>query len=420
LNTGSEPVSATALALDPTGGALAGSRNPATRAFGAGNQVPIFDYQMFDFEAAASRLGSVLITSAKRLVGFFLVFDSDLRRFADGVDVSDQTSTDLILMRHLSAAGNSASYIVVNPGVNPANIKATLYTTSGTVVGTSKSASVPAHGQLVLGFEEVTLENGYVRVQSDRPVSALELFGNSEVLSAIRAAVTGTEGRLYFPHFAVNGGFTSLIGIVNSGDQPTDIVLTAHSSDGTLLAAPVSRTLVSGGQLLESVADIFGLPSGSLSTGYIIGKSSRGGVAGFTAFRYEVGLAKSAAAVPAMSVPAPTLLFSHIAHQVAAGSGGTYQTGIALLNPFGVPVSYTLRVFDGNGMELATVSDTLGPGEKVAKILSHPIPGVGFFTRALPLGSGHVEVTADLGLLGFELFFTEDFSQLASVPAQLP
>jgi hypothetical protein len=353
-------------------------------------------------------------------VGFFLVFDSELRRFADGVDVSDQTSTDLILMRHLSASGSSTSYVVVNPGVNPANVRATLYTTSGTVAGTAKSAVVPAHGQLVVGFDSVTLENGYVRVQSDRPVSALELFGNRDALSAIRAAATGTEGRLYFPHFAVNGGFTSLIGIVNSGGQPADIVLTAHSSEGTLLAAPVSRTLVSGGQLLESVGDIFGLPPGPLTTGYIIGKGSRGGVSGFTAFRFEVGLAKSAAAVPAMSIPATTLLFSHIAHQVAAGSGGTYQTGIALLNPFGVPVPYTLRVFDGNGVQLATVSDTLGSGQKVAKILSHPVPGVGFFTKALPLGSGHIEVTADLGLLGFELFFTEDFSQLASVPAQVP
>jgi hypothetical protein len=119
-----------------------------------------------------------------------------------------------------------------------------------------------------------------------------------------------------------------------------------------------------------------------------------------------------------MSVPAPTLLFSHIAHQVAAGSGGTYQTGIALLNPFGVPIGYTIKVFGGDGAQLASGSGILGAGEKIAKILSHPVEGVGFFTEPLPLGSGHVEVAGELGLLGFELFFTEDFSQLASVPAQ--
>ena len=61
----------------------------------------------------------------------------------------------------------------------------------------------------------------------------------------------------------------------------------------------------------------------------------------------------------------------------------------------------------------------MGPYEKVAKILSHPVVGAGFFTQPLPLASGHIEVTSDYGLLGFELFFTEDYSQLASVPAQV-
>jgi hypothetical protein len=51
--------------------------------------------------------------------------------------------------------------------------------------------------------------------------------------------------------------------------------------------------------------------------------------------------------------------------------------------------------------------------------LSHPVAGAGFFTQSLSLGSGHVEVLTDYGLLGFELFFTEDYSQLASVPAQI-
>jgi len=60
------------------------------------------------------------------------------------------------------------------------------------------------------------------------------------------------------------------------------------------------------------------------------------------------------------------------------------------------------------------------PGEKIAKLLSHHVPGAGFFTQLLPLGSGHVEVTSDYGLLGFELLFTDTFSQLASVPAQIP
>ena len=60
----------------------------------------------------------------------------------------------------------------------------------------------------------------------------------------------------------------------------------------------------------------------------------------------------------------------------------------------------------------------MGPHAKVAKLLSHPVSGAGFFTQAISLGNGHVEVTSDYPLVGFELFFTEQLTQLASVAAQ--
>jgi hypothetical protein len=61
----------------------------------------------------------------------------------------------------------------------------------------------------------------------------------------------------------------------------------------------------------------------------------------------------------------------------------------------------------------------LGPRQKVARLLSHPTAGAGFFTQPISLSGGHVEVQSSYGLIGFELFFTEDLSQLASVPAQI-
>ena len=162
-----------------------------------------------------------------------------------------------------------------------------------------------------------------------------------------------------------------------------------------------------------------GTGNGSLQTGYVIAQGDQPGIMGFTNFTFNDGVHNSTAAVPADSVPNPHLLFSHVAHGVNAGTGVPYQTGIALVNPFGAPVEYTLSVYDGTGALVAQTSDTMAPHQKVAKILSHPVAGAGFFTQPLTLGSGHVEVTSDYGLLGFELFFTEDYSQLASVPAQI-
>ena len=116
-------------------------------------------------------------------------------------------------------------------------------------------------------------------------------------------------------------------------------------------------------------------------------------------------------------VPARRFIPSRFANDAAAGSG-TYFTGIALLNPYGVPVQYTMKVYDNTGAVKATLTDTIGAGQKISKYLSHPSAGAGYFTQALALSSGHVEVTSEVGLIGFELFYTPDVSQLSSVPAQ--
>ncbi|NWG13691.1 MAG: right-handed parallel beta-helix repeat-containing protein, partial [Acidobacteria bacterium] len=418
LNAGDRDVTALFFAFDSGGALLAGTKNPSAGSFGQGTQVPILGWQLFGFDYESSRIGSALVSAADRLVGFFLVFDRGFARIADGVDVSDATATDLILMRHLSEPPAGTTYVIFNPGATPANVSATLYAPDGSVAGLPQSSVIQSKGQAIVTFSTAPPQAGYARVRSDRPVSALEFFGDTAQLSALRAAAPGTDARLYFPHFAVNGGFTTLIGIVNGAGRSAEVTLSAYSSSGQSLCAPVKRTLVSGGQLLEPVGDLFGIPAGPLTTGYIVGQSTRGGVTGFTSFVYESGPARSAAAVPAASVPAQELLFSHIAHQAPAGVGGTYQTGIALLNPFGFTVIYSMRVYGGDGSLRAEKTGLLGPGEKVAKMLSHAVPGAGFFTEPLPMSSGHVEVTAEPGLLGFELFFTEDFSQLASVPAQ--
>ncbi len=417
LNNNTFPIIAGFSAYDPTGVLIAGTSNPAAQTIGAGAQVPILGHQLFGYDYTSSQLGAVLAGSRDRLTGFFLIFDRGFSRFADGVDVSDGAGTTLSFIRHLNDASGHTSYCLFNPGVNPANVSATLYTTAGSTVGTTKTGLIAPKGQFVFSFDDVTLSSGSVRVESDRPVAGIELFGNTTELSALRAAPPATEARLYFPHFAVNGGFSTGIGIVNTAGNASALTLIAYYSDGSRLGLPVTRTLGSNAQLFESVASLFGLGAGTLTTGYIEVQSDTGGLAGYTGFRYDDGRVQSAAAVPAIAIPRQKLLFSHIAHQVPAGSS-TYQTGIALLNPFGVRVSYTMRVFDGTGAKRAEMTSTIGPGEKISRYLSHPAAGVGFFTQALPLSSGHVEVTSDLGLIGFELFYTEDISQLASVPAQ--
>src|SRR5262249_18836375 len=293
--------------------------------------------------------------------GFFLLFDREFRRFADGVDVSGEAFTDLIFMRHVSDAAAKTAYVLFNPGVSPARATSTVYSSSGSNLGISSTATLGAKGQALVRFDSVSGTPAYIRVQSDRPLAGLQISGKAAEVSALRAVPTGSEARLFFPHFAVNGGFSTIVGVTAAGAGQT-LVLSASRSDGRPIGTPVRKLLAANEQLIDSVAALFGIAPGPLETGYLVARGTAAGLVGFTSFRYDDGVNSSAASVPATSIPRKNLLFSHIAHQVAAGAGGNYQTGIALLNPFGVAVPYTIRVFDGAGTKVAEKTDTLGPG----------------------------------------------------------
>jgi parallel beta-helix repeat protein len=419
LNYESSGVAANFTAYSPLGGLLGGTTNPATRTIGSDAEIPILDYQLFGFDAASQSLGGVLASSLQRIAGFFLIFDPSFARLTNGTSVSDQTATDLVFMRHESDSAGKATYVLFNPGVNSANITANLWASSGTLMDAPKTATIAAKGQFIFAFNSVTSSSGYVRVQSDRPISGLELYGNTQEISVLGFSPPASDARLFFPHIALNQGYTTLIGMTNPNSTTANVELTAYSDNGQILGTPAPIQLAPNGQLLQGASDLFGIGSGALTTGYVVAESDQAGVQGFTAFSYNDGIHQSAAAVPVDSVPRQHLLFSHVAHQVPAGSGESYLTGVALLNPFGTTIDYTMQVFDGSGNLVAQMSDVLAPHQKVAKILSHPQAGAGFFTQSLPLSSGHIEVLTSYGLLGFELFFTQDLSLLASVPAQI-
>ncbi len=418
LNEGDSPGAATFACYTPAGNLLPAVTDPASETLAAASQLPVLAYQLFGFDSGVPVLGSILAGSSQRLTGFFLLFDEAFRKFATGATVSDRTARDLVFMRHESDQNGNASYVVFNPGVEPANITATQYSAGGTIVGSARTAVVGPKAQLILGFNDPATSSGYVRVTSDQPVSGVELLGGVQQVTALNASTPASDARLIYPHFAANQGFSTLIGVVNTTAIPANISLTALDESGSVIGTPAAVTLAGGAQLLDSVTSLFHLQTGPLQTGYVIAQSDEAGVVGFATFSHDDGSHLATAILPADSLPRQLLLFSHVAHGVPAGAGGSYQTGIALLNPFGTTVSYTISVFDGTGREIAQRSNTLGPHGKIAKYLSHRVAGAGFFTQPITLGSGHIEVSSDYGLFGLELFFTEDFSQFAGVSAQ--
>jgi minor extracellular serine protease Vpr len=395
---------------------LPGTVNPFSKSLSPQGQLAILDWQMFGFDSTATARGGVLGDTDSPSEGFVFLADDGFSKFATGVNATSQQANDLVFMRHESGAGKATSYVIFNPGVNSANVTATSVDPGG-ASDNQQTVVIPAKGQSVVQFPNAA--SGYVRVRSDRPVSGIELVGNSQVMAALGAFPPSVHARLFFPHFAVGGGYSTKVGIVNAGDSTATLTLNAYTDSGALIGSISSVTLQAGQQLVDTITDLFGIAAGdSTQGGYLIAQSDQAGIMGFTDFSYSDGLRNSDATIPADPVPSRRLIFSHIAQGVPAGTGVPYQTGVALLNPFGTTVAYTISVYDGAGNLVAQADNTIAPHQKVAKILFYPGQGIGFFDGDLTLGNGHIEVTSDDGLMGLELFFTEDKSQLASVPAQ--
>jgi minor extracellular serine protease Vpr len=402
---------------DPSGNLLSGAANPSTINTVTNAQPTTLSSTLFGLGTTPS-LGSILASSLEPMAGFFLIFDSNFTRFANGISVSDQTSTDLLLMRQQNDSSGPTRFVLSNPGPNAANITATLYSASGSAAVTPVTATIDPRGQSVLNFDSVSGTSGYLRVQSDRPITGMELYGDAGGLATLAAVSPGTEARLFFPEFAVNAGYTTQIGLINTASAAANVVLTAYYDEGIPIASPVSITLAANAQLIQSASDLFGIGQGGIVTGYIIALSDQPGIQGYTAYIYNDGTHRSAAATIVDSTPSKRLLFSHVANQIPAQSGGDYLTGIALLNPYGTSIDYTIKLYDGDGDLIAQKIDTLAPRQKVAKLLSYPEPDTSFFTSSTPIENGHVEVTSSYGLVGYETFFNTDMSQLASVPPQ--
>jgi minor extracellular serine protease Vpr len=394
---------------DGAGSVIAGGQI----SLGANAQFPTFVDQLFGFDPSANYLGSSIAASANPMAGFFLIFDENYTQFATGANASPQTATDLIFPRHEFNSSGKARYAIFNPGVNTANVTARLFNPYGISISQPQTAAIAPKGQWILNFDTANLSSGYVRVQSDQMVSGLEAVESTNFLSALSSVTPGSDTQLYFPHYAVGGGYSTRIGIVNSGDSTAILTLRAYDGSGKVIG-DYYDFLLPGGQLTESVAALFGMSTASTQVGYIVAQSDQPGIVGYIDFSFNDGVHISDAALPADSLPLQHLVFAHVAN----GSGTPYTTGIGLLNPFGTDVNFTLSVYDQSGTLIAQTPGTLGPHQKVAKLLTSSGLDSGFFTQPIELAKGHIEVTTDYGLLGISMFFKADLSQLASVPAQ--
>lgn len=392
-----------------------GVSNPALQKLDPLRQTAAFDREIFGL--SRPQVGWVEANTATPAKGFYLIADSRFAEKTDGATANPEAAPDLALPYVNQTDGSRFYFSVVNPSELYTPVLLTFYDPMGKVLAEETRHLLPK-GQVFVPAPEG--QSGWIRIRSTmgEPV-ALQAAGLSyddktmTVQSGAPLAVAAD--RFVFPHYALGSGFETRLVLTSVVSRLLEIK--AWGNDGTLLRS-VSRAVAAGQQLVEPVAKLFGLDAeAGVEVGYITVSAPGGlsGIAGLTHFMFKH---ESAAVSPGERTPRTTLTFSHIANDIAAARGKTFLTGLTLVNPTETAAELKVTVYDKNGAALVERPIRLGARHKISRLLSGDPTAGAFFSSPLSANSGYIVVTSDQPLFGFELFFTDDLSLMAAVPAQ--
>ncbi|MGI8785543.1 MAG: M64 family metallopeptidase [Acidobacteriota bacterium] len=396
-----------------------GVSNPAVQTLDPLEQEAALDREIFGLNG--SEIGWVRANTAAPAKGFYLIADSAFSQKMDGAVANPEASADLALPYVQQADGSRFFFSVVNPSNYYTPVLLTYYGAAGNIIK-EETRTLLGHGQLFLSAPAG--HSGWIRIRSTMPepvaLQCAAFSYNAKSLTVQSAmALDASADTLTFPHFVVGGGYDTKLALSSVAQATLEIK--AWRNDGTLIGAYL-RPIGAGQQLVESVASLLNVKSGApAEVGYLtISEATRKtggmkGVAGLT----EFSLGKDAAISAGERTARNTLTFSHLANDVPAGGGRTFLTGLTLVNPSELPAQYTITVFSKAGKVIAERRMSLGGKQKISALLSgDPSTGGAFFPNPLSAGSGYIIVKSDQPLFGFELFFTDDVTLLAAVPAQ--
>jgi hypothetical protein len=419
-------VDVTLTAYDANGAVITGKgiKNPVELTMPRRGQIAQLATELFGSGLDASTLGTIrAVGKTPVLVGFYLV-GAEQGTQLDGATAEVHPIYSWIWPNVFHNAPSPANYYeLFNPRTSAAKAQLELFDSSGRSIAKG-SQTVRAGGTVLLALEAVftgidlsAFEGGYVKGTSNVPLVVHQTFGNVLELNVLAGQVPIQKQTYYFAHFASGGGYDSEINFVNSDQFFTaDIRLTVVDEDGGAFEIggnPAAISIQPGRQWTQKVADLFPGLGVSLTTGYIKVEVKPYLIGAYPtvpvltgSVRFSSAGGYGSAALPLFIAPASEFIFSHVAQ--AQG----WFTGVAMMNPNQTAADFTLDVFRQDGALVGSRTGSLKPGEKISRLLYQLIPAT-----ARQIG-GYIRVRADIPLVSFSLFGTDDGLSLSAIPPQ--
>jgi len=355
-----------------------------------------------------------VLTDTEGMQAFWLSYNDDLT-FLDGSAANsyDTIGNDQVI----PLVAGQTELNVINPNFLTLTINIRLFGSNGELAASisrnlSPAGAFQAQVSDLFPSADITLAR-YVRIQTTLATIASCAVIRGYLVDRDSAVINGinvsNRTQLTFPH-VINGGlgaanYTTILGVTNVSASSQTVTMNFKTDSGNVFT--VTRTIPPGGSLRDTASGLFSLPL-DFQSGWMDVRSTSS-IVGFAAYADTVG--GGIAVVPAGRSES-NIFFSHIAN-----GPPEWQTGIALLNA-GSNIAnvevYALNASGGllgGGANVATARFTLQPGTKVAKVIDEFIP------QTQDVNGGFVYVTADVPIIGIELFYPRDLKVLSNVAA---
>ncbi len=323
----------------------------------------------------------------------------------DGVPLTPALAKQILFPEIRNGVSEYTTFFLVNPNNETLSVALTWENSDRSDLRVART--IPPEGMLKSTFRELfgSVNGGYVIVESvpPSPFYGLELFGTKDAVGALLGLDIGAGAKqLYAAQLASSEAAETVLNVINSGSEATELTCDALSEQGTLLAS-VHYTVEAGAQLRKSAKELFGftLPV----VGWVRLQSSSSTVTGSFSFEDPAGM--WLAALPLQSEGAREFTLSHVAHT------STIFSGVALLNSSVAEALVNIEVFGPNSELTAASQLRLPPWKKRALLLNEWVSGLE------QQSGGFIRIRSTIGIIGFELFGSYDLDYMAAVPQQV-
>ena len=344
-----------------------------------------------------------ILPSQKDLMSFTLTGDSGLTRM-DGSQLAPARGSRLFFPEIRNREGETTTLFVVNPHQSSINV-AFYWHPAGLERELLDIRTIPARGSLRTSLEDLgsTASTGYLSVEGEDSIFAMELFGNNQMTGGLLALdEESVDSNLYGAQLASGPEVETFLSLIHTGQDGVLVNLVVRSELGEVVASKWQE-VGPNGHLNGSVRDLVGLEE-EFVEGWLAVHSLNGQLLGSISFQDPAG--RFLASLPLQSQGAREFLLSHVAQTPEI------FTGVTLLNASTGTALVSVEVFTAEGVQRGALFLELGSNQKVAFVLPEVFAGFGNQER------GFIRVRSSRGIFGFELFGRQDLEFLSAVPQQ--